>query len=687
MTTTPMTETASYTDLLAQIYPTVATVDWVTEAGLRLRTFTELEWLIAGELPARAYTVCLGSPKVGKTANSFPMAKDLAKAGHRVMYLAMDDNDRRMQNRSFKIDPEPHPAHEQLLFQFGWRPTSVGAAILELAKWLTMAREEGNPFSLVVIDTYGQFVGPKKNSTDVFGADNAIGTALKNLSETTGCAIFVNHHTRKARAGDEGGDWTELVSGTNGITAAADAIWYISRTRGSREGVLRITGNDIPEEIERPMTLGDDLVWRESMVTTPAQAAHTGAPRTILEMLGTVSEATIAEIKDETGLEMFNVKKSLTRLADEGLVANAHGSWSLTMDKRNTLPGRQTPVQFATPAAGPVEYTRVEPSQSSADLHQAVPDMPMTVPLQRQRPATAAGLDLDMSGMDPDNPKTGAIKASMALMTDSVRRESTRYHPSLFAAQPQAVDGVWEGRNKWEFEGDIPFGTEIVRFDKCAAYLSAANTKLPVGPLTRDDTPVGAEDKKLVGYHKVAIPVDCEYDCGGPFYTRTDRVGNVWITTPTLKQLNAYHDFKGMERLRVLDSWTAPGTEVLLRPWIDVLKTKRAEAIAAGDDAVYAFVKHCYSLAISTMGESKSNYEIRRPDWRHIIQAQAYANLWRKAWQAQADGATIMKVGNTDEIWAVDDRFARDCFPQGRDLGQWSVKGRIVVGETAGESQ
>ncbi len=39
------------------------------------------------------------------------------------------------------------------------------------------------------------------------------------------------------------------------------------------------------------------------------------------------------------------------------------------------------------------------------------------------------------------------------------------------------------------------------------------------------------------------------------------------------------------------------------------------------------YVKTMCSKCISTMGESIRNREMVRPDWKHIIHAQAYANL------------------------------------------------------------
>src|SRR3954452_5333380 len=45
----------------------------------------------------------------------------------------------------------------------------------------------------------------------------------------------------------ESEDFTDLVSGTNGLTGAADGIVILTRSRGSADGELHLTGRDVVE--------------------------------------------------------------------------------------------------------------------------------------------------------------------------------------------------------------------------------------------------------------------------------------------------------------------------------------------------------------------------------------------------------------------------------------------------------
>lgn len=646
------------------------TLDWPTDPQLRDRQYPEPEYLIEGILVAAGFTLAVGAPKVGKTALSLPLALRLTHQGKRVLYIALDDSPRRLRARSMMAEPQRHEDHARLQYLFGWNPDSRDEAFGALNAWLSLARAMGRPYDLVIIDTYGRFVGRKKSTADIFGYDYETGQAFKTLCSTHNCAVLVNHHAKKGSS-ETGGDWLEMISGTQGIAAAADAIWYITRTRNSRQGLWRITGNDM-EEKEIPVVLGSDQVWREDLTVTPAQARHTGTPRDVLDHMMAHPVSSVSEIRDAVGADQNTVGVTLGRLRDEGLIEFFDGAWNLVVNAPdNQLPthGQIPPLVPAAPAPQPQPQESIVLASPGGRIS-IVPPVAEPQPVAQPR---AQVFELDTSEMDPDNPRHGAIKASMRLMKDSVQRESARYKPSLYAAQPGEVTEVWEGRNKWE--QPVPDGTALVRLDKGAAYLSAVNTRLPVGPLKEDPDPDDAYRSGRAGYHLVDVP-EQSLLCGGPFHTRLDK-GQVWITTPTLKQLLGYR----ADLVTIHRSFTGPATEVLLRPWAEALKQTRAEALRTGNGALYNFVKSCYSLPIATMGESSKNWEIRRPDWMHIIRAQAYALLWRKAVQAQMNGCTVVKVGNTDEIWLVDDIHVAQNFKIGRGLGEWSVKHRWIAGE------
>lgn len=642
--------------------------------------FPDPAYLIEGELPV-GYTLLMGAPKTGKTGLMLPIGHKMARAGKRVLYLALDDSLRRIHQRDMMAAPrELFPD----LWYCLWRPKDRLEAFVQLDTWLQGCDANNQHIDFVIVDTYGRFVG-RKPAGDVFGFDYDQGQMFKDLCEKHKTSVLVSHHTRKGS--DPDGDWIEQMSGSQGMAASADAIWLIQRTRGSREGVLRMTSNDF-EEVTKPLTLGPDMVWRVSAVTTPAQAAHYGCPRAILDYLTESSVGTLKEIEEATGEKYNTVRSALARLQDEGLIeAMGGGTWTLSAHRDNNLlkedpePLKWTIGEEVPPAPIPPYPPLPEPLPGpETAAHPVADETPGNPTAPRSILST---LTLDYSEFTPDDPKKGAIKASMALLRGSIKRETARYHPAFFTALPDEITDKttwWEGRNKWT-DMEVTPNSRLLRLDKNAAYLSAANTRLPIGALEPDDDPVKAFDDKRAGAFLVS-PGDFTYPCGGPFHTRTEP-GPVWIATAWLTQLARYHKRRSWPAPEILKSYTAPSTEVLLRPWIEVLKTERANALKNRDTARYAFVKNCYSLVISTMGESNANWEIRRAEYMHEIRSCAYALLWYAALQAREAGVTVVKVGNTDELWVVDDAAARRYFADrlGNGLGQWKIKAARIDGE------
>ncbi|MBB5939208.1 hypothetical protein [Streptomyces zagrosensis] len=80
------------------------------------------------------------------------------------------------------------------------------------------------------------------------------------------------------------------------------------------------------------------------------------------------------------------------------------------------------------------------------------------------------------------------------------------------------------------------------------------------------------------------------------------------------------------------------------------MRDARARALDEDDAVTLEYVKALYSDFVSTMEETKSNRDLRRPDWMHIIRSQAFANLWSKAYKAYDEGLTLVKVCGADEL-------------------------------------
>ena len=67
-------------------------------------------------------------------------------------------------------------------------------------------------------------------------------SALKNISDKYGIAVMVVHHVRKLK--DVSDPFNE-VSGSTGITGAADTNFVLKRSRANETGTMLATGRDI----------------------------------------------------------------------------------------------------------------------------------------------------------------------------------------------------------------------------------------------------------------------------------------------------------------------------------------------------------------------------------------------------------------------------------------------------------
>jgi hypothetical protein len=96
---------------------------------------------------------------------------------------------------------------------------------------------------MVIIDTLEKFRPLQKGNSAAYSADYAAVTSLQKIAGQHRIAIVINHHVRKMEADDP----FDTVSGTLGLTGAADTIIVLKRHAGAV--TLHARGRDI-EEIE-----------------------------------------------------------------------------------------------------------------------------------------------------------------------------------------------------------------------------------------------------------------------------------------------------------------------------------------------------------------------------------------------------------------------------------------------------
>ena len=239
-----------------------------SDAAKLLSTLRDGAWLDRQEFPPLAYAVpglipegsvlLVGPPKIGKSWLVLTIALAAAAGGKAlgleipkrpVLYLALEDGDRRLQDRCRRLlggDPIPEEFKYQTRIEPGRILDTIGA-------WLHWQTDP----SLVILDTLGKVLPPTQLGEDRYQRDYRVGSALKRIvDEVPGTTLLVNHHDRKASAED----FVDSVSGTHGLAGAADTIVVLTRDRQEVLGKVQVTGRDVAEG-EYAVYFRDGAVW------------------------------------------------------------------------------------------------------------------------------------------------------------------------------------------------------------------------------------------------------------------------------------------------------------------------------------------------------------------------------------------------------------------------------------------
>jgi RecA-family ATPase len=286
---------------------------------LERQVFSEPAWSVPGIIP-EGCCILAGPPKIGKSFLVLAIA--LAAAGgnrvlgvevqHRpVLYLALEDNARRLQTRArMLLDDGPFPH----LFYYLTREATDGA--MDLARGWVKEHDDGGP--MVIVDTLEKVRGQRGNNP--YADDYKAGTSLQSLLALGGSVIAV-HHTHKGASDD----FLDDVSGTLGLAGSVDTVITLKRARNTNTGTLSVTGRDV-EEMTYQLCFVDG-VWKADGQELAAAAIKATERklgekmRQVLELVNSRSQTTAADVVVAMQIGHSTARQYLYRLADEhGLI-------------------------------------------------------------------------------------------------------------------------------------------------------------------------------------------------------------------------------------------------------------------------------------------------------------------------------------------------------------------------------
>jgi len=218
----------------------------ITADDLRTQTYPPIQFIVPRFI-GDGVTLLASRPKLGKSWFALDLA--LAVAGGRftlgtilpaqgsVLYLALEDSKRRLQRRIAKlIQRLGTDWPKRLALATDWRRADDGG-LRDIEEWC----DANSDARLVIIDTLEKFRPAQSGKNQAYSADYQAISGLQSIANARSIGILILHHDRKAEAIDP----FDTVSGTLGLTGAADTILILKRTPNGF--VLHTRGRDIEE--------------------------------------------------------------------------------------------------------------------------------------------------------------------------------------------------------------------------------------------------------------------------------------------------------------------------------------------------------------------------------------------------------------------------------------------------------
>ncbi len=303
---------------------------------LLARDLPPVRWAIPDILP-EGLTLLAGKPKLGKSWLALSIALAIAAGGYAlgkqpvtqgaVLYLALEDNERRLQSRAMQLLDAMSEVPSGIEFALDWPRLDQGG-LQYLEEYL-----QAHPrLRLVIIDTWVK-VSPLsgRHQRSQYETEYEALAPLKALADSYHVSILAVHHLRKMCASDA----LDEITGSTGLTGVVDGALILKRERSTNEACLFVTGRDIEQEQQFPLTFNAQTAqWTlDGKVDT---FTHSKERQQILDLLNTqpskgMSAPEVARALDKN----YNTTRTLLRkMEDAGVVRRVdHRYFAIPQDQ------------------------------------------------------------------------------------------------------------------------------------------------------------------------------------------------------------------------------------------------------------------------------------------------------------------------------------------------------------------
>ena len=208
---------------------------------------------VEGLIP-QGLTILGGSPKIGKSWMALDLCLSVAKGDTflgrpsiqgTAFYLCLEDTLQRVRERLNTITDDVPPAIRLC--------EKVPSLENDLVSCIRNTVSDFPDTRIVVVDTFQKV---RKNDDVTYANDYADVASMKALADELKISVVLIHHLRKLTDTDP---FKELT-GSTGLTGAADALIVLKRSRCENSASLICTGRDICET-QLGLSFGDDCRW------------------------------------------------------------------------------------------------------------------------------------------------------------------------------------------------------------------------------------------------------------------------------------------------------------------------------------------------------------------------------------------------------------------------------------------
>ena len=302
-----------------------AKVELKTKSAKELQAteMNDITWIVPGYIPEGLTLLC-GKPKMGKSWLVLSLAVAIAAGGRafgkidleeyqgKVLYLALEDNERRLKKRLNTIcKNEPFP--EDLFLSTEWDKGINGIEGIKL--WVEQNKDTAK---LIVIDTLASFRAKTIVNQSEYNKDSSDLEPIQKIAGQYGIGIIVIHHLRKATSDDD----YDTISGTLGLTGKADSNLIFKRTRGEADAILMGTGRDFDEDFEIAMKREANTGW--TMMGNAEDFQKTQARQQIFNLFAEMNQPlSPKQIADMLGKNVNTIKYLLSKMRIEGTLGQS----------------------------------------------------------------------------------------------------------------------------------------------------------------------------------------------------------------------------------------------------------------------------------------------------------------------------------------------------------------------------